>query len=129
MVSGIPESPHQLKHSPGQVRCGRIDQCLQIGERNLVQQVLGVVLVEGGPAAVLTLHTEAPVDPPLYGFILAVADLYILDRHHDETGIVYIGVPVVLEFEGPPSRLQVGRLDLPVSRNPHFHGRAATGQP
>ncbi len=49
----------------GDVDRGRVERLAEIAERDLGQQLVGVVLVEGAPAAASALHADQPVDAAL----------------------------------------------------------------
>ncbi len=109
-----------------------------IGERNVIEEALVVVAIEGSPAAVAILHAEQPLDAAANGgfHALGIGKLYALESHQDERGVVHVGIKVVAEFEDPTAGSGVFVFDLPVAgaenllrQNPvgGFHERRVIG--
>src|SRR5581483_1004327 len=55
----------RLENSAGDVHCGRIQHRVVVCEGDVLENHLGVVFIEAGPAAVFALHREDPLDGAL----------------------------------------------------------------
>ncbi len=74
-----------------------------VGERNIVETVLGVFGIEGAPAAILALHAQNPPRGTLDGATMATR-IGSVQRHDDDGGVVHIRVVVVFVLERPAAR-------------------------
>src|SRR5438874_12084656 len=78
-----------------------------IREWNIVQVVFEVVDVECGPATVTALH---PLDPLLRAgdrgivFLASAGAAGAIHRHHDDRGVIEVGIVVVVVLEGQAAR-------------------------
>src|SRR5262249_36631767 len=63
-VAAIPERAHQLESAAGEIFRRRVEQRAVVGERNIVEEELVVVGLEGAPATVGALHAEEPAQYP-----------------------------------------------------------------
>src|ERR1700730_345692 len=87
-----------------------------IRERNIVQKLQVVFVVERTPAAVAILHAPEPGKPSANRTKLAsrLRIRHASERHQYKCGIVHVGIKIVLEFKGPSTRLGPLILYLPV---------------
>ena len=96
-----------------------------VGERDLLQNAFGAILVERSPASVAALEGQHPIQS---AFEAGVALLRIISRHFAQgqkhhCGVVNIRVPFVVEFEHPAAWLDLGRvLVLPIAAEPNLLG-------
>ena len=105
-----------------------------VGEGDFFQDALGAVLVEGGPAAVLALEGEHPVQAPLKALVAPVrvggGNFAQGQQHHRR--VVHVRVPLVVELKHPAARFDGrGVFVLPVSAETDFPVHqpfGATGQ-
>ena len=63
MVGAVAERAEQLEDPRRDVGAARVEHRVVVGERDLGQDLVVDVDVEGRPAAVAVLHREQPVDP------------------------------------------------------------------
>ncbi len=129
----IPQ-PHRteaLDHPAGDVRTGGIEHGVVVGEGNLVQDLAVVVFVERGPAAVLGLHGQYPIDrAPLGGPLrLVIRRLGVPQRQQHHGRVVDVGIELVGELEIPTAGLHPGALHRPVAQPPDFLGEQPLGRP
>ena len=82
------------------IRGRRIEQRAMIGEGNVVEIVIGVVGIEGAPAAVAALHAHDPFRGSVDGAAIAGA-VEAVERHRHHGGVVDIGIMRVGVLEGP----------------------------
>ena len=78
-----------------------------VGERNIVEVVVAVIDVERAPAAIPALHALDPFAPSrdrAVETIRAGRLLGAIHRHHDDGGVVEIGIVRVGVLEGPSAR-------------------------
>ena len=89
-----------------------VEHGVVVGEGNLFQDVLGAILVEGRPAAVLALEGQHPLQAALEAFIALLRvvgrDFAQGQQHHG--GVVHVRVPFVVELKDPAAGFDVGRV-------------------
>ena len=120
-----------LQHAAGDVDRRRIEHGVVVREGDVLEDHLGVVFVEAAPAAVAALHGELPLDGALRDLVLiALAGIVDLaEREQNLSGVVGVGIKLVVELEVPaagldvseplrPSRLCGGPLWRASSRRP-----------
>ena len=90
----------------GDVRRRRVGDDPEVEERQLGRQLGGVVGVEGGPAPVLALHADEPVDGATAGALPVGAAGPPAQGDDDFSGVVDVGVMDVLELESPAAGCQ-----------------------
>src|SRR5438309_10795064 len=93
-----------------------------IGERHVLKDHAVIIFVERGPASVLTLHRQDPIDRALHRFAL-VASIWMFDAAQsqaDHRAVIHIGIKLIVELEVPAARLALRILDLPVARLTHL---------
>ena len=118
----------------GHVGRGRVDDRAEVAERQLVDEVAGVVRVERAPAAVLGLHSGQPGQRAVDGGLVARRlRAHPAQRQHHLGGVVGVGVVVVVELERPAAGRRLRPFHLPVARAvdllaEHPPGGAAQGR-
>src|SRR5579872_2139274 len=117
MIRGPAEAAEAFENARGHVGRRRIEHRVVIGEWNVIEKTLAVVAIEGSPTAVAILHAEQPLDAAANGGFhpLRIGELYTLEGHQHESGIVHIGIEVVAEFEDPSAGRGVFVFHLPVA--------------
>ena len=65
VATGVAVVREHLQDAAGDVDRRRIEHRVVVGERDVLEDHLRVVFVEAGPATVLALHGEDPVQRPL----------------------------------------------------------------
>ncbi len=111
-----------LQNAPRNVDRRRIEHRVVIGERDVLEDHLGVVFVEAAPAAVAALHGKLPVDGALRDLVLiTLAGIVHLGQSEQHLrGVVGVGIELVIEFEVPAAGLGSRNLDRPVALVAHF---------
>ena len=66
MILVIPVSRQALENAPGDVHSCRIQHRIMVSKGDVLEDHAVIVFVERGPAAVLALHRQDPVNRPLY---------------------------------------------------------------
>src|ERR1700722_624398 len=114
-LGGQPFGSERLHDVRGDVGARRVDDRAEVAERQLVNQLTGVVRVEGAPAAVLALHALEPAQAAPDRRAVAITALAQVDaaqREYDLGGVVGVGVVVVFELERPAARRGVRAAHL-----------------
>ena len=94
-----------------------------IGEGDFLQHTLGAVLIECGPPTVATLESHHPFQATLKAFVplRGVFRGHFPKREQDHGGVIHVGIPFVLEFKHPPTRLDFCRVLVnPVTAKANF---------
>ena len=104
-----------FEHAAGDVGAGRVLHGVVVGEGDVFEERAVARAVEGGPAAVVVLHGQEPVDAALDGGC-ARRSAGALEGHGDHGGVVDVGVMGVGEFEEPAGGLDVGAVLAPSRR-------------
>jgi hypothetical protein len=99
----------------GDVDARRIDDGAEVYERDLVQPVRVVVLVECAPAAVSRLHSLDPVAGTRDG---GPAGPELVEGDRDHRCVVDVRVEVVVVLERPAPGLHAWELHRPVAASP-----------
>ena len=88
-----------------------------IGKRNVLEDHAVVVFVERGPAAVLALHRQNPVQRALHRLVVIalVAGLHPAQRQQHLRAVVHVGIELVVELEVPARGSGLGILHAPVA--------------
>ena len=115
-ASQKPEDPARHIHG------WRIKQSLMIGKRNLIEDLLIVVLVKRRPTAIGALHTQKPGQGTLaFGeFPSMVGNGNAVQGDQQFRGIVAVRVQLVIKFKRPASRFVMRIFDFPVSGFDHL---------
>ena len=103
-----------------------------IGKGNVVEIVIGIVGIEGAPAAIFALQPVDPFGAARDGLAVICAGVDLpggaVQGHHHHGGIVQIGVMVVAILEGPAAGAHIGLLVGPVAFDIQ-HLQAASASP
>ena len=127
---GIIERPvfvaEQFEDAGGDVGALRIEHRVVISEWDLLENILGAILVEGAPPAVFALESHHPVEATFQGgvtqFGFGCWDEAQGQQYHG--GVVDVGVPLVFELERPAAGFDCrGILVLPVAAEPDLLGQ------
>ena len=78
----------------------RVEQRAVIGERNMVEEVMGVVGVEGCPSRHSALHSNDPLRGTVERVAVALG-VETIERQPRRGSVVEVGVVRVLVLEGP----------------------------
>ena len=92
------------------IRGRRIKQRAVIGERDVVQEVMIVVGIEGAPAAIAALHADDPLPRPFHRVGMGGVAVAV-QQHGDNGRVVDIRIVVIVVLERPAARRRI-RLDL-----------------
>src|ERR1700682_2228832 len=117
MALAVAVGRQHLKDPARDVDRGWIEHGVVVGEGNILEDHAVIVFVERGPAAVLALHGENPVDGALRRLTLvaSVGMLHAAEAKANHRAIIDIGVKLIVKLEVPAARLSLRILDLPVA--------------
>ena len=97
----------------GDVGTGRVNEFAEVPERQLATERLNVVDVKGGPSTVSRLHALHPRESAAFGVRRRLGRA---TKGEDNLGcVVDVGIRVVLELEGPATRLKSRFTQRPVA--------------
>src|SRR5260221_181749 len=118
VLAGRTELSQHRAAAGGDVFGRRVEHRAVIGERNVVEVIFEIVDVEGGPAAIATLHTLDPFaaagDRNIVFLALAGAPGAIHGHHH-HGGVVEVRVIGIVVLKGPAAGANLRPLHGPVA--------------
>ena len=89
-----------------------------ICERNMVQEIEIVFVIERAPAAVFILHADEPCKSSADRSAQAgrFRIFHATQRHQNECRVVHVRIKIISELECPSARFRIAILYLPIAR-------------
>src|SRR5207244_2549385 len=91
MVRSVADLGEEAQTTGGHISRWRVEQRAMIRERDVVQVVVRVVGIEGGPPTVPALHTDDPFGGAVYGLAIA-GRIESVESESNRGRVVEIGI-------------------------------------